>query len=132
MSILRNKPWSPYVAGALAGLLLCVSVVITGKYFGTSTTYVRTAGLIEQSFIPKHVTTSAYFAKTKIKIDWQMMFVVGIVLGSMAAAMLSGSFTVRAVPPMWTQRFGSSIVRRFVVAFFGGIIVMFGARLAGG
>ena len=59
---LRQK-WSPYVAGALAGLLLVVSVLVTGKYFGASTTFVRTAGLIEQVFAPERVAAMDYFIK---------------------------------------------------------------------
>jgi hypothetical protein len=42
------KGWSPYLAGALAGLLLIFSVWFTGKYIGASTTFVKTAGLIEK------------------------------------------------------------------------------------
>jgi hypothetical protein len=53
MNVLREKTWSPYAAGALAGLLLILSVFISGKYFGASTTFVRAAGLIEQTVVRK-------------------------------------------------------------------------------
>ena len=33
---------------------------------------------------------------------------------------------------MWRERFGSSAAKRAVVAFLGGLIALFGARLAGG
>jgi uncharacterized membrane protein YedE/YeeE len=33
---------------------------------------------------------------------------------------------------MWQARFGPSRTKRLVVAFFGGLIMLFGARLAGG
>jgi hypothetical protein len=33
---------------------------------------------------------------------------------------------------MWQRRFGPSRVKRDIAAFFGGMVVMFGARLAGG
>jgi hypothetical protein len=33
---------------------------------------------------------------------------------------------------MWEKRFGSSQVSRGVVAFVGGVVAMFGARLADG
>jgi hypothetical protein len=33
---------------------------------------------------------------------------------------------------MWQDRFGSGITGRAIVAFFGGLVAMFGARLAGG
>ena len=33
---------------------------------------------------------------------------------------------------MWQDRFGSGITGRAIVAFLGGLVAMFGARLAGG
>jgi hypothetical protein len=45
-----SKPWNPYLAGALSGLLLVASVWVAGKYFGASTSFVRSAGMIEQVF----------------------------------------------------------------------------------
>ena len=36
------------------------------------------------------------------------------------------------VPRLWAERFGSTPAKRFAGAFFGGILLMIGARLAGG
>jgi hypothetical protein len=36
----------PYVFGALTGVLLTLSVAVTGQFFGTSTTFPRMATLI--------------------------------------------------------------------------------------
>jgi uncharacterized membrane protein YdcZ (DUF606 family) len=130
--LLHQKPWSPYVAGALAGVVLCLSVLVAGQYFGASTTFVRSAGFLEKSIVSDHVTNSPYFSKTKVKVDWQMLFVVGIILGSFGAARMSRDFSVTAVPPMWKERFGPARTKRFFIAFLGGIIAIFGARMAGG
>jgi len=125
--------WSPYLAGALSGLVGVLSVWFTGHYFGASTSFVRTAGMIEELFGPERVARMDYFIKIAPKIDWQWMFVVGIFLGSMIAAVTSGSFRLQAVPDMWAARFGEkSILRRALTAFVGGIVAMFGARLADG
>ena len=131
----KNKDpgaWNPYLAGALAGLVSVGSVWFTGKYFGASTTFVRGAGYVEQLFDPARIIQLEYFAKTKPVIDWQWMFVIGILLGSFVAAVSSGSFRIQAVPDMWQKRFGGSMVKRGMVAFVGGTIAMFGARLADG
>jgi hypothetical protein len=128
----ETKYWSPYVAGAFAGLVLVLSVWITGKYFGASTTFVRSAGLIEKIFNSEHVSQLEYFAKTTPKIDWQWMFVIGILFGSLIAAKTSGTFRAQAVPDMWLGKFGPSVVLRGIVAFIGGTVAMFGARLADG
>ncbi len=125
--------WSPYLAGALSGLVGVFSVWFTGQYFGASTSFVRTAGMIEQLFGPERVARMDYFIKIAPKIDWQWMFVMGIFLGSMIAALTSGSFRFQAVPDMWAARFGEkSTARRAATAFVGGIVAMFGARLADG
>ena len=124
--------WSPYVAGACAGLVLVLSVWFTGKYFGASTSFVRSAGLIEKVFSADRVAQMDYFVKTTPKIDWQWMFVVGVLIGSLIAAKMSGTFRLQAVPDMWQERFGGGVFKRGVVAFAGGTVAMFGARLADG
>jgi hypothetical protein len=132
MNILTQKTWSPYAAGAVAGLLLILSVLLTGKYFGASTTFVRIAGFVEQAAAPEKVAGMEYFIKEKIKLDWQGMFVLGVLFGSLASASLSGERRAVPVPPMWEARFGPSRTRRWTVAFLGGAVAMFGARLADG
>jgi uncharacterized protein len=125
--------WNPYLAGALSGLVSVLSVWIAGQYLGASTTFVRTAGLLEQLFAPERVATMEYFIKTVPKIDWQWMFVVGIFVGALLAALTSKSFRWQGLPDMWQERFGpNSKGKRGVFAFAGGTIAMFGARLADG
>ncbi len=127
-----EKGWNPYLAGALTGLLMVFSVWLSGKYFGASTSFVRTAGMLESLVAPERVAHMSYFVKTAPEIDWQWLFVVGILVGSFVSAKLFNDFRWEAVPPMWEQRFGPHQVRRGVVAFAGGVVAMFGARLAGG
>jgi len=127
-----DKSWSPYLAGTLTGLLLILSVWFTGKYVGASTTFVRTAGLIEKAFNAERVARMEYFIREAPMIDWQWMFVLGIFLGSLIAAATSGTFRWQAVPSMWEERFDSKKSRRAIIAFVGGVIAMFGARLADG
>jgi hypothetical protein len=124
--------WSPYLAGALSGLVLVLSVLIAGKYFGASTSFVRSAGMIEGLLAPERVSQLAYFKSETPKIDWQWMFVFGIFLGSLISSITSASFRWQALPDMWKNRFGSSLSKRAVVAFLGAAVAMFGARLAGG
>jgi len=124
--------WSPYLAGALSGLVLVLSVLIAGKYLGASTSFVRSAGMIEELFAPERVARLAYFESKTPEIDWQWMFVFGIFLGSLISSVTSASFRWQALPDMWKNRFGSSLGKRAIVAFLGAAVAMFGARLAGG
>jgi hypothetical protein len=129
---LRKREWSPYVAGALSGVVFLLSVWITDKFFGASTSFARSAGLIEKLFGSERVDGIDYFIKYVPKIDWQWMFVVGVFAGSLIASTISRTFRWKAVPDMWRARFGPSRIKRGIVAFFGGAIAIFGARLAGG
>lgn len=127
-----DKGWSPYLAGALAGIVMILSVWIAGKYFGASTTFVRSAGMIEKIFSAERVEKMDYFINKVPKIEWQWMFVFGIFMGSLISSTTSRSFKWKAIPDMWEDRFGPGRMKRAVVAFIGGMVAMFGARLAGG
>lgn len=130
--------WSPYLAGALVGLLAVASAFATTKilkktsFLGASTTFVRAAGLIEQTVAPEHVTANEYYAKEKVRVDWQFMLVLGILIGALIGSISDGSFTVESVPPTWKERFGPSIFKRAIGAIVGGVVAMIGARMADG
>lgn len=128
----RGRYWNPYLAGALSGLVLIGSVWVTGKFFGASTTFVRSAGMIEKSFAAERVAGMDYFIKETPMVDWQWMFVIGIFFGASFAAKMSDTYRLQSIPDMWKSRFGPGIIKRAVVAFIGGGIAMFGARLADG
>ncbi len=132
MKDLNENVWSPYLAGALTGLVMILSVGISGKYFGVSTTFVRSAGMIEKLFNAERVAQMDYFIKEAPTVDWQWIFVFGIFIGSLIASTTSGCFKWKALPDMWEARFGPSRIKRGIVAFLGGVIGMFGARLADG
>jgi len=132
MNFLKKVQWSPYVAGALIGVVSWFSVLTADKYLGVSTTFVRTIGMVENIFVPDRVAATPYFMKEKPVIDWQWMEVLGILIGAFISAKLAGDFKRKFVPPMWEARFGPSRFKRWTVAFFGGVILMFGARMADG
>jgi uncharacterized membrane protein YedE/YeeE len=131
---MRTDPtaWNPYVAGALSGLVSIGSVLVAGKYLGASTTFVRGAGMVEGLFSPETVATLSYYLKEKPIFDWQFLFVLGIAVGAFLAARISGDFRVQFVPDSWRERFGGNAGARAMVAFLGGAVAMFGARLADG
>lgn len=132
-----KKTWSPYLAGGLTGVVLVLSVVVSGKFLGASTTFSRGAAAIEQT-VGIDIAAFEYFTTGQGKYgpsslpNWQLMFLVGILIGALGASTLSGDFKVQAVPDMWRERFGPGKLKRGVVAFIGGTIGLFGARLAGG
>ena len=139
MQMNRNDGgWSPYLAGALVGILAILSAYATtvwlGKttYLGASTTFVRGAGIIEKQVVPERVEANEYFTKEKVRVDWQFMLVLGIFAGAFIASSTDKSFKLEGVPPVWRERFGPSVGKRAAAAFLGGIVAMFGARMADG
>ena len=134
---MKSKRWDPYIAGALTGLLLILSVLIAGKFFGASTTFSRSMAVIEKS-IGVDVNQFEYFTTKKGKYgpdslpNWQLMFELGIIIGGFIASIWSGTFKFMTIPDMWRQRFGGNPAKRAITAFIGGAIALFGVRLAGG
>ena len=124
--------WNPYVAGALSGLLGIASVALAGKFMGASTSFVRASGMIEKIVAPDWVANSAYYMSKGVKFDWQFLFVIGIFIGALLSSLSAKTFVWQPVPDMWKKRYGGGTGMRAVVAFAGGIIAMYGARLAGG
>ncbi len=131
MKFLKKESWSPYLGGAVIGLLSWAAFLLVAP-LGASTSYVRTAGMIEKFFSPEHVSGLPYFARELPIIDWQWMFVVGVLIGAFISSLLSGTSRARFVPSMWEERFGPGKFKRWIFAFIGGIILMFGARMADG
>ena len=125
--------WSPYLVGALIGLLSMATFYFSDKPLGASTAYARIAGMIGKLVAPRHTEGLKYYRDTKPKVDWEVMLLVGVVAGAFLAAWSGGELTGEWLPPMWAARFGeASLGWRLAAAFAGGLLMAFGARLAGG
>lgn len=124
--------WSPYVVGALIGILSMFTFYFSNKPLGASTAYARLAGMLGTAIAPKHTQSLKFYKDNKPAVDWEVMLVLGAVVGAFLAAWLGGELTGQWVPPMWEARFGDSPALRLAVALVGGTLMAFGARLAGG
>lgn len=125
--------WSPYLVGALIGLLTMLTFYFSDKPLGASTAYARVAGLVGKAVAPRHTESLKYYQDNKPAIDWEVMLVVGAVGGAFLAAWQGGELTGQWLSPMWEARFGKdSYALRTIVALLGGVLMAFGARLAGG
>ncbi|XAM00795.1 YeeE/YedE thiosulfate transporter family protein [Phycisphaeraceae bacterium D3-23] len=137
---LTKPSWSPYVVGVGIGVLSWVTFGFMDKALGTSTTMVRAAGAVEGVVAQEHVESNAYFAKYLVSsankvnpvFEWQFALVVMLVVGAFLARKLGRVAAPQAVPPTWAARFGPSRTRRYAGAFLGGVLLLFGARMAGG
>jgi hypothetical protein len=132
MNWLTEVQWSPYIVGAGIGVLSWFTWLISNEPIGCSTSFSRMAGMIEKLFRGKKVEKKLYYQEVKPVIDWQLMLVIGIVLGALLSSLLSGDFTLQWVPAVWSLNFGDNIILRLVVALAGGILLGFGARWGDG
>ena len=134
MDVLRRKSWSPYVVGALIGVLSWFSFATADKPIGITTAFEYTAALVSKAVAPGSTSANPYYtAPEKFpKIDWEWMLVAGVFFGAFISSTLSGDRTKEAVPELWRTSFGGSTSKRFAAAFAGGAVMMFGARLAQG
>ncbi len=132
MNPLTAGLWSPYIVGFGIGLLVCLSFILSNNAIGCSTAYARTFGMIEGLVRGSKVKEKPYYKEFVPKIDWEWMLVLGVVFGAFASSMISGSFRVETVPSIWETTFGASPLLRFIGAFIGGLLLGFGARMAGG
>jgi hypothetical protein len=138
-SLLARPRWSPYLVGAGIGVLSWITFAVMGQALGTSTSFPRLAGAGEALVAPDHVAANAYYekllgtaAQPKPLFDWQLMLVVALFFGALLAARLGGERFREHVPALWTWRFGESRLRRYAMAFLGGVLLLLGARLADG
>ncbi len=125
--------WSPYLVGALIGVLSMLTFYFSSKPLGASTAFASVAGLIGRLIAPRHTYSLYYYAEKKAsRIDWQVALVIGVIIGALLAAWGGGEITGRWLPPMWAERFGEGVWLRMAAGFLGGGLMAFGARMAGG
>ena len=126
------------VAGLLLGLLVITATALV-KPFGVSTQYVVTDAIVLHKATPATAESNEYLNKYGEKSNWSIgygwMLVFGMFLGSGISALATHRFRQRknpAVPAMWAEQFGENKSKRLRQAFIGGVLLLFGARLAGG
>ncbi|MEJ1157335.1 YeeE/YedE thiosulfate transporter family protein [Prosthecomicrobium sp. N25] len=125
--------WSPYMVGIGIGVLSWVVFAVVNAPLGITTALSQVSGGAAIPLIgAEAVAKNAYWAKNPFVLDYGTLFLVGVFLGGAASAVAAGRFRFETVPSVWRERFGPSTGRRMVAAFLGGLIAMYGARLANG
>ncbi len=142
--------WNWKTGGLALGLVFFLAVLLV-KPIGVSTQFVILDGIIWDAVDPavvtqtedgKYTSTNAYLAKSGGKyaknvanpLNYSFVFVIAMVIGAAVSAYLRGGVAKeeRVMPPIWRANFGDSHMKRYLAAFVGGFIVLYGARLAGG
>jgi uncharacterized protein len=132
---LQKELWSPYAAGVLLGIIGVLAVWLSNSLLGASGAFENVAGLLV-----KAVTPAAEFKKIvyfnfimPAGITWPVILIVGVMLGGLIGALSSKTFKLRFNDdPQWKQAFGPQPWKRWVIAFFGAIVLQYAAGIAGG
>jgi len=125
--------WNPYVVGIGIGVLSWFAFGLVNQPLGISTALSSASSVCALPVMGSEgVAQNAYWIKNPLKWDGGMLFLVGTFMGSLLSVVVSRTFRLEKVPATWSQQFGGSTLKRLVAAFIGGIIIMFGARMAGG
>ncbi|MBK6827505.1 MAG: YeeE/YedE family protein [Chitinophagaceae bacterium] len=141
---IRN-PWPWYVAGPLIGLTVPLLLILGNKSFGISSSLRHVCA----ACVPANIPFFKYDWKKEI---WNLFFVAGILIGGiLAAQFLSNPNPVEVNPKLAAEMAGYGITdysglipseifswpqlltaRGLIMMVFGGFLVGFGTRYAGG
>jgi hypothetical protein len=117
MMWIKSRAWHPYAAGAAIGVLSWIAFLTLDHPLGITTGVARLVALIEGP----HSESVPYLKKLLPAVNFELLLVVGVLLGAWLSATLSGDRD--AAPASFRRRW---------LALLGGFLLMFGARLAGG
>ena len=114
--------------GILFGVLSTAAIALYGP-IGVSGTYPRFIGAIARRVSPGFAASNPYLVKMGSLVTPETMLVVGLLIGGLVAAFLRGGRESSAAVAPVEQ---ANPQRRYRDAFIGGVLIIFGARLAGG
>jgi len=122
----RLPPWASL--GILFGLVSAASIFSWGP-IGVSGTYPRFIGAILRRIDPAYATGNPYLEKMGSLLKPESFLVLGLLIGGFAAARIWRT----AKPAIERVHVAEHSTRaRYMNAFTGGFLIVFGARIAGG
>lgn len=129
LDVKNGNPSRRWIVTGIGLALLNVLLFYQGwqnKPLGASTSYPYVGDSIAC------VTNNAYYPGLIGSGSWQVWFLLGALIAGFVYALLTGTFRWRLIQERWEEYKGESKSRRIVWAFVGGVILIFGARMADG
>ena len=120
--------WIP-AAFALAGIILFIFATFGPP--ASSSGFVSALKSVIQPVSPAYVMTKEHYNMLPDAGSWIFAFVLGMALGGFFAARTFNK-PIQDIPEIWERRFGKSKFKRYAATFWGGFIILFASRLAGG
>ena len=129
----RREEWSPYIAGILLGIVGILAVLLSNSLLGASGAFENLAGLFGKAVAPKLFDNVYFNYVMPPGITWVVVLLLGIFLGGTLGAWSSGTLYWRDNDDkQWRQIFGPKRWVRWLILFIGGVILEYGAGIAGG
>lgn len=130
---LKAPEWSPYVGGALLGLLSIGALLFTERLFGASGAFENIGGTLVGLVSPELADNMYWNYVMPAGFSLGVMMLLGVMAGAMLSALASGTFKWRAISDdQWIDIFGNSRWKRWAALFAGGVLLEYGAGIAGG
>lgn len=122
----------PYLAGAILGVVLFLAFLLTGNGLGSSGATSRIDAALVDLVAPAHVDNTPYLLKMaggdKNPLDdWIVPVFFGALLGGFSSGARNGRLELTT-----TKGPNISDRTRWVMSFLGGVIFLYGARMARG
>jgi hypothetical protein len=129
-AVLARKEWSPYVCGALLGVVVAASMAMFGHRLSGGGAYQQLAAPLGRTL----VKDSVYFHHVLVgAAHWELFALLGALAGAFSAARLGGTFRIRTMPDAdWAGAFGTSTQKRWLVGFLGAALTEVASGIAGG
>lgn len=130
----NKELWSPYIAGVMLGVVGVLAVWLSDSLLGASGAFESVAGMIGKALAPQTFNVMYFNFIMPPGITWGVVLVIGTILGGAFGALSSKTWKLRfnTDDPQWIAIFGPQLWKRWVIAFFGAIILEYGAGIAGG
>jgi uncharacterized protein len=130
---MKEKVWSPWAAGVLLGLTAVASYVLVDKTIGSSGGIESIDSILLKIF-HSNLANSMYFKfQMPPVLSFQIILFIGMLIGAFVSSKWSKDFKLRLMPDQqWTQNFGPSKLKRWILIFIGGILIEYSAGIAGG
>jgi len=119
-----DKSW--IIAGTGIALLNAFIFWYADRPIGASTSFPYIADNIFG------VVNNDYFKQISKPGSWEVIFLAGSFLSGIVISLLRKDFKIRLIHDNWEKYKGNNYGKRVFWAFFGGFILIFGARMAGG
>jgi uncharacterized membrane protein YedE/YeeE len=111
--------------------LVQIFAIATAGPLGVSTAYPQIVGAVGDRLAPGFAQ-QPYLQLVGTSIGWEVMLVLGLLIGALTASWFARRNGGGAVAPVCVAGFEQGRARRYLRAFVGGFLFIVGARLAGG